>query len=363
MPLSTKTKTGVAVVCALCCALLGVYLWGRLIAPGVTREPRDLIKAAVKPSFEKSGERSISSLASQTPLAPVRRELPAKPSLSRLEDYVDANGRIAASLLAAYRISGQVQYLKEAVEKYPSDLHVAFAAVFQEELSPEDRRKWLENFKQTDPNNPLGNYLSAWDYFKSERIESALVELASADGKGPLHNYASDFEQTDEAVFRAMGYGSADASWMAESSLRLRESVPLHQLGQSLADLLKQYQSEGDTSSATAATRWTLSLARQLSGDRLQYTLSTLIGLTMEKDVLGTLDPAAAYDQSGQSSADRLAEIEREGAEINRLNRLLPEVLASSPDEDITSFYELQRSGGPVAAMRWIFSKTIAPSR
>ena len=103
----------------------------------------------------------------------------AEPKLTaaQVEAYLKANRTNAASLLAAYRTSGDKALLKEAMEKYPNDPQVALEAIFDKDLSPEQQRQWLNTFEKSAPDNALANYLSAYNYFNSGQIDQGIQEL------------------------------------------------------------------------------------------------------------------------------------------------------------------------------------------
>jgi hypothetical protein len=77
---------------------------------------------------------------------------------------LEENRRSAESVLAAFRTTEDQAFLREAVEKYPKDPRVSFAAYFaarnQPDSSPEERRQRLDAFKQSAPDNALADYLS-----------------------------------------------------------------------------------------------------------------------------------------------------------------------------------------------------------
>lgn len=97
----------------------------------------------------------------------------------QLESYLKENRRSAASLLAAFRATGDPTLLQEAMEEFPDDAQVAFAAIQIKDASPEDRRQWLETFKKLSPDNALENYLSGLDYFKTGHADQAVQEAAT----------------------------------------------------------------------------------------------------------------------------------------------------------------------------------------
>jgi hypothetical protein len=91
-------------------------------------------------------------------------------TLAQVQPYLDANRRSADSLLAAFWATGDRGLLQEAEEKYPKDPKVNLIGYLtvpyddRQSASPE-RWRLLEAFKESAPENPIGNYLAARDYF------------------------------------------------------------------------------------------------------------------------------------------------------------------------------------------------------
>ncbi|HET7623650.1 MAG TPA: hypothetical protein VFM25_00175 [Verrucomicrobiae bacterium] len=105
-----------------------------------------------------------------------------KISHDQAEEWLARHGRDAASLLAAFRAMNDTNYLNEAMAAFPNDPRVELAVLSRDEFSAE-RRKWLDLFKKSSPDNSLANYLSAQDYFKNGQTAEAVQELLSANGK------------------------------------------------------------------------------------------------------------------------------------------------------------------------------------
>jgi len=63
-----------------------------------------------------------------------------KLTLEQVGPYLKDNHRSATSLIAAARATGDPSLLQEAMEKYPHDPQVAYAAVFKVNAAPEERR-------------------------------------------------------------------------------------------------------------------------------------------------------------------------------------------------------------------------------
>jgi len=137
------------------------------------------------PSIQTNALRSASTTADLQSASLYDRLKDGSPKLTsqQAETYLKANHRSAASLLAAYRTTGDRGLLAEAMEKYPNDPQVGFEAAFSKNASPEERRQWLEALKRSDPSNALGNYLSALDLFKAGQTDQAVQELVAASGE------------------------------------------------------------------------------------------------------------------------------------------------------------------------------------
>ncbi len=65
-----------------------------------------------------------------------------------MEAYLKENHRNASSLLAMYRATGDSALLREALQNYPNDPRVDFAAIFDKDASPAEVRQRLDVFEQ-----------------------------------------------------------------------------------------------------------------------------------------------------------------------------------------------------------------------
>ena len=92
------------------------------------------------------------------------------------------------------------------MEKNPGDPAVAFEGIFRQDATPAERRESLEAFKRAAPENPLANYLSALEYFKSRQPDQAVQELAAASDRQGLTDYTVERIRLDEEAYRAAGY-------------------------------------------------------------------------------------------------------------------------------------------------------------
>jgi tetratricopeptide (TPR) repeat protein len=274
----------------------------------------------------------------------------------QLEAYLGANHRGVESLLGAYRTSRDRGLLQEAMGKYPKDPRVALEAAYFG--APEDRRKWLDAFKESAPDNALANYLSANDYLKAGDQAKALEELQAAAAKPNYQDYFGDFVQNATEAYRAAGYSEAEAKEAAGSNALLPQLASLKQVGVSLVDLAQSYQQSGDQASAQAALDMAMSLGARLAQPDAATIIQTLVGIAVEKRALGALDPASPFGSSGGTVQAALDALNQQREEIKTLTKPLdPSLLARLPEADVINFCDRQLLFGAQPAIQWLTSK------
>lgn len=283
-----------------------------------------------------------------------------KLSLAQVAPFLEAKKRNAESLLAAFRLTGDQALLQEALEKYPNDPHVNFAACFaarqKSGSAPEENRQRLEALKQSVPENALANCLSAQAYFKAGRPELAVQELAAAAGKPQFQDYSGDFVQSAEEAYLAAGLTTLEAKMAAATTLPLPQLAELRGLGESLAKLASQYRQAGDEASAQAALQMGAALGRRVAEPSGQDSLiRNLAGIAIEVKNLGAMEPATPYDGDGRTVKDRLEELAQQRQAIKAIaTGGSDSVLQSLSEQDQLSYFDRVRASGELAALRWV---------
>jgi RNA polymerase sigma factor (sigma-70 family) len=280
-----------------------------------------------------------------------------KLTAGQVEAYLETNGRKAASLLAAYRTSGNPALLKEAMEQYPNDPQVAFEAAFDKDLSPEQLRQWLNTFEQSAPDNALANYLSAFNCFKTGQIDQGVQELTAASGK-QLDDYTLDRMQDDEEAYLSAGYSAAEAERIADSWLMLSQLSQVKQLGRDLIALANAYSQSGDQNSAQATLQMAMNLGQTVAGQSSSAALlGKLVGLSIETLALNAMNPNSTYGDNGQTAQDQLNQIAQNRAAVNELVRQAESLMPMMSDQDVLNYENRRKIFGELAALRWVVSK------
>ena len=277
---------------------------------------------------------------------------------AQVAPYLEANRRNAASLLAAFRTTGDPALLEEAMQKYPNDPQVGFEAAIRREASPAERRQWLDAFKQSAPDNALANYLSALDHFKGGQTDQAVHDLVAASGKPQFQDYSLDRVQSDEEAYRAAGYPVAEAKIVATSHLLLPQLAQVRDLSRNIIDLANSYQQTGDEGSRQAALQMAVNLGRRY-GDAAagEWLISQLVGINVERMALSAMDPNSPYGGTGDTVQNRLDQLSQQRAAFRELSNQADPFWQSMTDQDWISYHNRSAVFGEEAAMRWLVGK------
>ncbi len=280
-----------------------------------------------------------------------------KLSPAQVESYLQANGRNAGSLMAAFRAIDDLAFLREAKEKFPNDPLVAFDAIFRSQNS-EERRQWLDHLKRSAPENSLGNYLSALDFFKSGQSDQAVQELLNATKKPKFQEYMGDFIQNSEEAYRAAGYSVAESKAASGYSVQLPQLGQFKDLGRRVGDLANLYRQAGDESSAQATMQFGVTLAQRLSeASSPKVIITELVGQAIERQFLESMNPALPYDNAGRTVKDRLDELTQSRNAIKDLAKQGQRLVEMLPEQDLISYFDRIKVAGEREALRWIMER------
>jgi tetratricopeptide (TPR) repeat protein len=281
-----------------------------------------------------------------------------KLTAEQVESYLKAARRNAASLLAAFRTTGNPALLEEAMQQYPNDPQVDFEAVFKEDSSPEQRRQWLDAFKQSAPDNALANYLSALDYFKAGQTDQAVQELVAASGKPQFEDYTLDRVQDDDEAYLSAGYSAAEAADLALFQVLLPQLAQVKQLGVDLVNLANAYSQSGDQASAQAALQMAVNLGqRYIPASAGEPEINQLVGLAIERMALSAMDPNSPYGGAGQTVQDQINQLVQQRTAYKELGQQVGPLMETMPEQDWIGYYNRFLISGDTAAGQWLVNK------
>lgn len=208
---------------------------------------------------------------------------------AQLSKYLSENQGNAEALLAVFRLTGDMSSLLQAANQFPNDPQVQLQLALNSSDATE-RRRGIDALRKNDPDNALGDYLSALDHFRAGRTEAALNDLVAAADKTTLDYYALSALQASEEAYMAAGYSVAEAKAAAMLGFPLPQFKPLQDLSKQMSELQNRYLQMGDRTSAQTVADMGINLGRQAQDG--QFVIDGLVGASIEKKFLGLLDPA-----------------------------------------------------------------------
>jgi hypothetical protein len=285
---------------------------------------------------------------------------------AQVAHYLEVNGRNAQTLLTAYQASGDRALLDEAIAKYPKDPQVAYTAWYR---SPSDynndpeglkvRRQALDQFKQAAPDNALGNYLSAANYFKSGQPELAVQEMEAGAGKPRYDDYLRQSVQSMTEAYQSAGYSDAESKAVASMNALLPHLAEMRQAGAGLLDLANNCQQAGDAALAQAARQLSLDLGRRLDDPGATTLIQSLVGMAVQRKTLEAMvatAPDAAAAQAAQAQLDAVVQ-ERAGIKAMFSPQNFDAWLQTAPPQDISSYFDRRQLFGERQAMEWLANR------
>jgi hypothetical protein len=253
-------------------------------------------------------------------------------------------------------VSHDPAYLREAATNAPTDPAVQ-CAVLAQKVFPEDQRKWIEAFKTSSPANALPWYFSALDYFQSKQPDQAIQELSQASRRQYYADYGAQTCQAVEEMYDSAGWPELAAKASAPgTSAAATGPVPmvLKTLANETLRLEQQDFSQGDAASANAMAALAMALGDQLR--RANAPIDQLMGIAIEKTVLGQLDPTGNYDFLGRPVSDVLSGLDQQKQGIRDALQIRDQVRPSLSESELNNYWEREKLYGELYAIQWLQS-------
>jgi len=370
---STQIKLTVALV-ALAGLSVPFILQNRTTPSTTFKTPGESHAAATIPSMEsapvgaapKSRTHAPAQLEAATAKSFLERLNDGEMSITMLsrgqaEDFIAINKSSPQSLLAAFRVTHDLEYLRRAATDYPNDPSVLLRAVAHDAF-PESRRKLLEQFKQADPDNALARYLSANQHRKDNDAESAFKELAQASQMPGFQDYVTDHIQSLEEIYLSAGRTAAESKALAIHAVELPHLEPLSELSKNIAELVGRARSDGNSAAVESLGRMGMALAGSLNsvqdGGNL---LGQVIAVKMEQRIVGQLDPSQPYPFLTGSASDRLVALNNREQAIRLDSQFIGQWIPQASEQEQVSYFDRVKLYGESAAIEWLKNRSLAP--
>ncbi|MBI3878743.1 MAG: hypothetical protein HY301_01590, partial [Verrucomicrobia bacterium] len=243
--------------------------------------------------------------------------------------------------------------LREAAEKFPNDPRVQFAMLTANSnsiaLSPEERRKWLEAFKQSASDNSLPALLSAREYFKADQPREAVNELTAALGPRHYNDFVRESVQSAEEAYLGAGWSPAEAKAVAMTGALLPQLSELNGLGKSLVALEQQYRTAGDTATADGLAMTGIQIGRQLNDSSSPTLIQELVAMAIERRFLSNASPAFIDGPARLAQLDARRQAIKQATAADTM-----QLIRSGSEAEIISYFDRGKLYGEYNALLWL---------
>lgn len=269
--------------------------------------------------------------------------------------FLEERNRNPESLLAVFRLKGDLSLLHEAAKAFPDHPMVQLELAMSG-ATPEEKQLALEAFRKLQPNDSMGDYLAALFLLRQGKPEEAFKELSQAESHSGFGEGSDRLIQSSEDAFVSAGYGVTEAKCAALLDRPRTQTMTLNQLTGILSGLHQQYLQEGDSASAEAVFRMGLSLSRKVR-DQSKLLLDDLVGVSMESRFLKQLPVETELPGSGQTAASRLEELTAQRQELSALAEKSAMALAEMSEGEVLTYIKRVGQDGEVKALEWLNEK------
>jgi hypothetical protein len=283
----------------------------------------------------------------------------AKLSPRALVRHVERNGSTAESLLAAYRHDGNSNWLHQAAAAFPSDPRVQLK-VIASDLYPDERQQWIEDFKQSAPENSLANYLAAHHHLENGDLHLALQELEDGNQKKQLTAYLMESMQNAEELYVQAGNDRLQAKARAFVDTEFDHLGDLRETEKSLLQYHDDLRANGQQEAADQLAIMGLEFAQHLSiGEGNNTLIGQLVGLASEEEFLQRLDPKHDYPSLPMPVPDMLDAVNQQRDFLKQLGRNFQDALNVPPSEAelLNHYFDRVKVFGEYEAIQWLYQQ------
>jgi hypothetical protein len=135
---------------------------------------------------------------------------------AEVERFLSKHHRDGPSLIAAFSMSDDPRYLKEAIEKAPELPEVALVALALGAGGPDG--DWIRRLRAADPDNSLVQFLSSYEALMRQDGKMAFEAMKIAQTLPEFDDYSGERMRLIEEAYLDAGYSQEKASAFAAKS-------------------------------------------------------------------------------------------------------------------------------------------------
>jgi hypothetical protein len=163
-------------------------------------------------------------------------------------------------------------------------------------------------------------------------------------------------ENAQEA-WRSAGYPEMESTMVATWGLMLPQAAQLKNLNEQIVNLANSYGQTGDAVSQQAALQMDMLLGQRMDASATDPMISQLVGIAIERNALGAMDPNAPYGSAGQTVQNELDQLAQQSTAIHGLASQMESLEPTMTAQDWINYNERTRTFGEENAIQWLVAK------
>jgi hypothetical protein len=267
--------------------------------------------------------------------------------------YLQANKSNAMSLVTAFEISRDKDYLKTALEKFPKDPFVLAKALLFDAV-PEDRAKLIEQLKESSPDNALPHMFAARDAMSSGDVARALAEVKASEGKS-FNDFTRESAQGLEEAYLLAGRSIAEAKALGSAEITLPHLAQIKAAGRQMLELAEQRAAAGDTAGQLELLKanWQLGASFRNSGNQ-GILITDYVGLSMQNPTLSKWPAGTPAPFLARTPEEELAANKNYRQEMREITPMFEKWFPHAPEHEIITYMDRVKTFGEQNAMLWL---------
>jgi hypothetical protein len=270
-------------------------------------------------------------------------------SADQIEPYLHREHRSAESLVAAAKLTRDVEYLREAVRRFPENPRGHFALAMSG--TPDERMDAIQAFRNLEPDNSAGDYLLALELFRTGDRQGAIDVLLAADGKTRFMDYGSELAVAMEDALLGSGFTPLQACAFAYYHPKNDFQTILLRLGGEISDLQAELHESGKESEIAALAWSGLDMLRHARCSAPRSMINEATDSAVTKVLLKHLPPDMLTPDN-KTVAEIRAEADALTEEIFALADFASNTLDDLGEEDALRYYRSIQRLGEMEALR-----------
>jgi len=274
-------------------------------------------------------------------------------TVDQFATYLERHQRAAPSLLAVWNLTKDQAVLREALEKFPGDPAVVLQAFQHLNLPDDEKRALAARLEQEHPRNPLGPMLAGAQLAKAGNHAEAIAKLREVVSRGPFDLEIKPQQLAQREALMSLGKSPLEAQVWSVFAGDVSPGLLSRDLTRPATNEMKSLMAGNDVEAALRLAGDMMAYAKKFAAEPGGGTVTELVTMSIEAGALRHLPADVEIGDSGQTAADRLAQLQERKDSISQLVDAVPWHLSHLDEPGLDLYLQILEHRGEREALKW----------